>query len=864
MERLLDFFIPKSYILDLYIDKHKKLLRGTVKIAGKTKSSDLVKLHAVGLSIDSLEINDKTTAFTHENGILTAKATPKSDLCIKVGFHGPLKEDMQGAYLSTYEHEGREEHIVSTQFESHYARECFPCIDEPSAKATFNLSITIPDKDDIVLANTEGKRCDCRHKTASCSVICPSPQTPAVRNTTITKRARGDVVDECRTDCCISDDCESPNPLGRCEGEARRTRTGTEREDILNYTWTFEKTPKMSTYLLAFAIGKFNYVEGKTKSGVLVRTYAPLDQDQKLLKLPNTIAIKSLDYYDDLFGTPYPLKKLDQVAIPDFEAGAMENWGLVTYRESQLLCDESSSISAKKAAALTITHELSHQWFGNLVTMKWWNDLWLNESFATVMEYYATDKLFPKFRAWFDFFTQDCLAALYRDAIEGVQAVREDVNDPAEIATLFDPCIVYAKGAHLMFMLIREMGEANFYKGIKSYFEKFAYKNADASDLWSSLEPYAKGFSVRDLMTTWITQPGYPVVTDEAQQRFLLDGSSDDSVYPIPEVKDDMSGHYLINLSGPEFDDALENFDTLSPEQRLRILIDRMLLAETPIVASSSLIPLIKKFQNETSAPIWSIIDTIIGKLTLFIDYDTTEETKYKAYLYDIVKTPLKKLGLSPKEGEPLNDVELRQTLLGAALYSKNPEFIGSLCDLYTSDLNAMPADIRPFILSAKMWRDEAEFYPIVLEAYKSTSSPELKAELRSALAKPRLSKNIDFAFSILKDSPLLKPQDHLGFLLRLRRWRYTRDRSLDWMIENWDYIYKINGEKSIEEYPRYFAVTIDREADAKKYFDFFTPLSNDPVLARTLKVAKNNIDSTLKLIESDKDSVLKTINKLS
>ena len=619
----------------------------------------------------------------------------------------------------------------------------------------------------------------------------------------------------------------------------------------------------MSTYLLAFAIGKFNFVEGETKSGIKVRTFAPLNQDKRLLKLPNDIAIKSLDYYEDLFKVNYPVKKGAQVAIPDFEAGAMENWGLITYRESQLLCDKDSSIAAKKAAAITITHELSHQWFGNLVTMKWWNDLWLNESFATIMQYYATDKIFPDFRAWFDFFTQDCLAALYRDAIEGVQAVRDDVNDPAEIATLFDPCIVYAKGAHLMLMLIREMGEDNFYKGIKAYFEKYAYKNAVASDLWSSLEPYAKGFSVRDLMTAWITQPGYPVVTDEAQQRFLLDGSSDGSIYPIPEVKDDMSGHYLINLSGPEFNDALKDFASLSPEQRLRLLIDRMLLAETPIVASSSLIPLIEKFKDETSAPIWEIIDTIISKLILFIDYDSAEETKYKAYIYNIVKTPLEKLGLSPKEGETLNDVELRQTLLGAALYSKNPEFIDSLCALYTLDLNAMPADIRPFILSAKIWRDEAEFYPTVLKAYQSTSDPELKAELRSALAKPRLAKNIDFAFSLLKDSPLLKPQDHLGFLLRLRRWRYTRDRALDWMFENWDYVYKINGEKSIEDYPRYFANTIDCETDAEKYFNFFTPMSNNPILTRTLKVAKNNIDSTLKLIKSDKLAVLKAINKL-
>ena len=840
MERLLDFFIPKSYTINLFIDKHKKTIKGTVKIAGKTKSADLVKLHSIGQAIDSLKINAKATDFTLENGILTAPAAAKSDLTLELDFHGPLKEDMQGAYLSTYLYGGKEERIVSTQFESHYARECFPCIDEPAAKATFELSITVPDKDDIVLSNTE---------VAPCSVVCPSLQTPAVRNTTVTKRVRGDVVDERRTDCCVSDDCGS--------------KPRTETEHGATYTWRFVKTPKMSTYLLAFAIGKFNFVEGKTKSGITVRTYAPLNQDKKLLKLPNTIAIKSLDYYEDLFKTPYPLKKLDQVAIPDFEAGAMENWGLVTYRESQFLCDEASSIGIKESAALTITHELSHQWFGNLVTMKWWNDLWLNESFATIMEYYATDRLFPKFRVWDSFFIGDCVAALSRDAIAGVQAVREDVNDPAEIATLFDPCIVYAKGAHLMLMLIREMGEDNFMKGLKDYFEKNAYKNADADALWQSLEPYAKGFSVKDLMTAWLTQPGYPVITDGVEQRFLIDGTTDDSKYPIPEVKDDMSGHYLINLSGPEFADALKNFASLSHEQKLRLLIDRLLLSETPIVSTASLIPLIDKFKTETDAPIWGMIDGIISKLTVFIDFNSPEETRFKAFVYDTVKTRLNTLGYLPREKENQNTTELRQLLMGDALYSKNPAFIDDLCALYSDDLDHLDANSRSFILSAKLWRDEPETYEKFFDFYKSATNPAIKANLRGCLAHPREKKNIDFAFSLLKNPAIIKPQDPLSFLLSLRRWRFTRDRALDWLLENWDYIYTINGEKSIEDYPRYFASTIDTRTDADRFFDFFTPLSSDPVLARTLKVAKNDVESTLSLIASDKKAVLAAISKL-
>ena len=801
MERLLDYFIPENYQLDLFIDKENKFLKGVVKITGKALTPT-IKLHSVNNKIKTDKINGEKVNFKTEDGVLSVNNAPRGDLTLEVGYDRTLNENMQGAYLSTYEYQGETEKIVSTQFESHYAREAFPCIDEPAAKATFDLSITIPDEGDIVISNTELK--------------------------------------------------SAGESIGLVSGEDNATAR----------RFSFVQTPRMSTYLLAFVIGKFNFVETKTASGITVRTYAPLNQSKDLLSLPNEIAKKSLDYYENLFSSPYPLKKLDQVAIPDFEAGAMENWGIVTYRMSQLLCNEHSAISSKKAVALTITHELSHQWFGNLVTMSWWDGLWLNESFASVMEYFCTDYLFPTFRVWADFFTSDCLAALYRDAIPDVQSVQEDVSDPAEIATLFDPCIVYAKGAHLMLMLIREMGEKNFFRGIKDYFEKFKYKNTSGDDLWNVLNSYSS-FDVKEFMDAWILKSGFPVITDEAQQRFFLDGSTDDSVYPIPEVKDDMSGHYLINLSGPEFREALDNFNNLSEEQRLRLLIDRMLLAETPLVASSSLLPLIEKFKSETSAPIWGIIEDIIYKLTLFIDYDSPEEEKYKRYIFNIIKTPLERLGLLPRKDETLNDTELRSFLLSAGVYSKAPELIDQLADLYDKNFQSLNPETRPFILSAKLWRDEAEIYSELIDLYKDATDPDLKADLRVALAKPRLPKNIDFAFSCLKNPEIIKPQDHLSFFLFLRRWKYTRDRALSWLFENWDYIYKINGEKSVEDYPRYLAKTIDKREDAERFFEFFEDKKDIPVLSRTLKIAKNDIESTLKLIEMDKKSVLAAINKL-
>ncbi len=227
----------------------------------------------------------------------------------------------------------------------------------------------------------------------------------------------------------------------------------------------------------------------------------------------------------------------------------MENWGLVAYRESMMLTTSSASLSTKRTVATTITHELAHQWFGDLVTMAWWDDLWLNESFASVVEYYAADAIYPELNVWQDFFTGDCLAALRRDCLPGVQAVQQAVHHPSEIATLFDGAIVYAKGARLILMLIRLMGEAKFRQGVRYYFDKFQYQNTTADDLWNALQLYAN-FDIKNFMHTWITQPGYPVLArkdassvslkesqsssigigaDFDEHRFLITGDSDDT-----------------------------------------------------------------------------------------------------------------------------------------------------------------------------------------------------------------------------------------------------------------------------------------------------------------------------------------------
>ena len=786
MEQLLDYFTPKNYHLNLNIDKAKKLIKGIVTIVG-TPTSDFFKLHAVNMAIETVKIDGGKHPFSYDSGEITIGDVRPAQVNVEITYRTPLNNNMVGAYLSTYEFEGKEECIVATQFESHYARECFPCIDEPAAKATFDLVLTTPDNGDTIIANTPVK--------------------------TVEKSVENSI------------------------------------------TTTFETTPAMSTYLLAFVIGKFHKKSTKNKHGVEITSYCAMNQDPSTLVFANEVAARSLDYFDEKFGIPYPLQKLDQVALPDFDAGAMENWGLVTYRESCMLADETSSMDVKKNVALVIAHELSHQWFGDLVTMAWWDDLWLNESFASVMEYFAIDALYPDYNICEDFFTVDCLAALRRDALPGVQAVKQSVDNPEEITTLFDGAIVYAKGAHLMLMLIRTMGERRFFSGIKEYFKKYQYKNTIGDDLWGVLSKHAD-FSVEEFMNTWISQPGYPVLTDEVQERFSLAPIEDDSTWPIPKITDDMSGHYLINLSGPEFDEMVKNFSKLSLEQRLRLLIDRMLLAKTPLVSSASLLDLIPEFRGEKSSAVWGILGSIINDLKIFFTPNSAEERQFKAFLRAFLAEPLKDLGVAPKPQESQNNIDTRKIVLGLAHFAEDKPTIEALAKLYDEDFYKINPEIRDLVLDAKFYLEEDTIFADFLKKYQSTPDPEIRASLLFVLSRAKLEKHIKKLISLLETPKIVRPQDHLYLYIYLRRNPYTKAAAFSWLLQNWDYVEKMTGGKSTEDYPRYTASTIRDAAEMDAFFSFFAPFSDTPAFARILKVAKTEIESRLDLISADKKAI--------
>lgn len=794
MERLIKYFVPEKYVLDIVVDKHAKTISGIVAIEGKAKAEN-IKFHAVGLSVDRVEVNGEKVDFRVADGVLTLSKVPRSDVRVEIGYHGSLNENMQGAYLSTYEYRGATEVIVATQFESHYAREAFPCIDEPGAKAVFELAITVPSKDiedgDILLANTP---------------------------------------------------------------EKQREEVNGARNNLPQTRVVFEPTPRMSTYLLAWVIGKFHGKTVKNAHGTEITTYATLAQDIDTVDYANEIAAKSLEFYDDNFGVPYPLAKLDQVALPDFEAGAMENWGLVTYRESMMLAGKSATLGTKKSVALTVAHELSHQWFGDLVTMEWWDDLWLNESFASVMEYYAVDFIHPEYKIFEGFFTGDSYAALMRDAYTDVQSVHQDVDDPAEIATLFDGAIVYSKGARLMLMLIRLMGWENFCKGIKDYFEKYKYKNTVGDDLWACLKPYAE-FDPGKLMHAFIDKPGYPVITNGKQKRFLLDGPMADNEWPLPDITDDMTGHYVINLTEDEFDKKLEDFDKLGLEEKIRLLIDRNLIAKTELASAASLVPLMKKFDTEDKAAVWNIVLPIVSNLKIFFDDGSEEEKKFKRLVGELVRPKLKELGLKTRKGDDENTIRLRAVLMGLDYYAETAENMEALAKMYDKDYAKLDSEIREDIIDAKIYQ-EPEMIDEYLEAYQNTVDPEIKSELLYAGAISKDEKVLEKMMALLEKPEVVKPQDQLYLYVYLYRNQKIRDKVGQWLTKNWGYVKKMAGDKSLDSYPRYMANVIRTEDEYRQWKEFFMPMKDDLALARAIKIGDKEIKARLKQIAADKQAV--------
>jgi len=392
---------------------------------------------------------------------------------LSIRFDGIHNDQLAGFYRSSYKRsDGTTSWLVCTQFEATDARRCLPCVDEPAAKARFDVTLFV------------------------------SPTLAAVSNMPVLSRqTTGDSV---------------------AEGEAL-SRGLVYPAGLVRYT--YYSSPVMSTYLLAFIIGEFDYISRTTASGTEVRVYTALGKTH-LGRFSLDTAVAALEFYNEWFDTPYPLPKCDLLAVPDFAAGAMENWGAITYRETALLVDPTNSSQAvMQRVARTVCHELAHMWFGNLVTMEWWSFLWLNEGFARFCEHMAVDHIYPHMKIWENFVAEVYAQAQNLDALESSHPVEVTVYHSAEVNEIFDS-ISYAKGASVIRMLQAALGPQAFQAGLRTYLKRHAYQNTFSSDLWAALSE-SSGKDVAALMAQWTQRVGYPVLkvgpaSDGVKQRLCL------------------------------------------------------------------------------------------------------------------------------------------------------------------------------------------------------------------------------------------------------------------------------------------------------------------------------------------------------
>ena len=801
IRRLLDYFAPQHYQLQLNIEPEQSRFSGQVTVTGETVGKQ-ARLHSKDLDILSVktERNDSPDWRLSEDELIIDDTANE----ITVQFRGRLSDTaMNGLYLCKYRQDGHTCRLFATQFESHYARECFPCVDEPSAKATFDLSITVNSPDvQTVLSNMPGEQ--------------------------------------------------------------------------VNHTWRFQTTPKMSTYLLAFVGGNFVSKSDRTKRGVKVNVYATPAQPTGLLDYALDTAVKSVEFYEDYFGIDYPLPKLDNVALPDFSAGAMENWGLITYRESAMLADNNSAVDTRESVAITITHEIAHQWFGNLVTMAWWDDLWLNESFASLMEHIVTDRLHPEYHVMDDFQASDVFYALTRDSLAGVQAVRQTVGSPDEIATLFDGAIVYIKGERLMKMLRRLIGEEQFRRALRHYFTKHKYGNTVADDLWQAMSEVSK-LDIAQLMKSWLTEPGYPIITADligskrlrlkqtplhadspvetrpvplfcnlpdvpklmTESEIVLDAPTDQTI----QLNVGGDGHYLTEYDGQLFAGLRRRFSNLGTIDKIELLQESFFLSQLGRRDISQQLDLLSEAGHETNQAMIGKVAGLTAGLDRLVNLNSDEQAALRQFVSGLFKGQFTRIFQG--RTDDINDTKARPIVLSRLVYARDEQAIAYCDDLYqqhVADISQIDSNLRSVVLSAEVRLARPGVFDQLWELYLSIQDVELRLDICSALTATTDLSQADKLLTGSTVTTLIRPQDNYYFISGLMVNRYTRSTAWRWVRHNWPWIEEVfGGDMNYDSYVQVAGHHLSTDDQLVEYDNFFRGI-NAPALSRTIKLGHNDI----------------------
>lgn len=563
--------------------------------------------------------------------------------------------------------------------------------------------------------------------------------------------------------------------------------------------YRFEKTPVMSTYLLAFIIGPMEAVETTSRDGVLVRVYTPPGKkEQGLFALD--AANRILPFYNDYFGIPYPLPKLDLIAIPDFAAGAMENWGAITYRETALLIGPDSSPAMKQGVAIVVAHEIAHQWFGNLVTMAWWNDLWLNEGFASWIEYLAVDHLFPEWEIWTQFVAGDFAGALDADGLKNSHPIEQEVGHPDEISELFD-AVSYSKGSVVIRMLENYLGKDVFAAGLHHYLTLHAYGNAKTVDLWLALEEVS-GKPVTRLMSGWTRETGYPMVkvweTEQGlalqQSRFLANGEKllekEKQLWHVPLLisfngEDEITFNLVDEIEplsiGFSSDTCMKlnagqttlcrvNYTpeqwrllkdavvttALPPMDRLGLQNDAFALARAGYMPITQALELAEGYRYETDYAVWADICGNLMACGSIWSQESFYHKHYRRFVRELVRPTVNRLGWDAESTRERHLVALlRSMMISVAGYHGILSVMAearSRFDCYLQDPEALDPNLRAAVYRMVVANGGKRCYDEMIDLYRLGATSEEKNRCLRALGSAKdqhlLRHALEFAFS--------------------------------------------------------------------------------------------------------------------
>uniref|UniRef100_A0A4W6BSU8 Aminopeptidase n=1 Tax=Lates calcarifer TaxID=8187 RepID=A0A4W6BSU8_LATCA len=643
---------------------------------------------------------------------------------------------------------------------------------------------------------------------------------------------------------------------------------------------SFQKSVPMSTYLVCFAVHQFGYVERTSARGIPLRIYAQKSQLGTAKYAADTTKI-IFDYFEEYFNMTYSISKLDKIAIPDFGTGAMENWGLITYRETNLLYDESQSSSYnKQRVASVIAHELVHQWFGNIVTMDWWDDLWLNEGFASFFEYVGVEKAEPTWGMRDIMIISDVLPVMVDDALLSSHPIIVNVSTPAEITSVFD-AISYSKGASILRMLEDWMGKDMFRDGCRKYLKDYYFKNAKTANFWTSL---VSGLPVAEVMDTWTNQMGYPVLdlsvsetnAKLSQERFLLDPKADANQPPSPlgykwtipvkwhsvksdknmlamfnksstgiinyslsedgllKVNNDHIGFYRVNHDDHMWNTISQqlqnNHREFDAADRTSYIDDVFALARADIIDYGNAFNLTMYLTNETDYIVW---DRVASSIAYVRDMLSGDAALYKRF--------------------QVSRLLLRETVLSISCQMGDQEALNEASHIFDQWINgslSVAVNLRLLVYRYGMKNSGTEEkWNIMFQRYRDTSLAQEKDKLLYGLASVE---NVELLYKLLeatKNESIIRSQDLFTVVRYVSYNPLGQTIAWDWTTLNWDYLvnrYTIN-DRNLGRLLNRITTTYNTELQLWKMEHFFrlTPNAGAGEMPRqqALETVRNNIE---------------------